>query len=140
MILPRRLSQPDRPETDEDPSADAGEEYREKSATPAQKSQREAYWDDPGCLLESAFRERCYADEAPETIILAWLSILPNAVQPDLAARSLIDRLSRDCQNNPSERQRQLLELLDVTTRHRRNQFPGDKPLDQSTSQKKGKQ
>jgi predicted oxidoreductase len=77
-------------------------------------------WDDPHCLIEAYFAERCYGEHEPDTVVIAWLSVLPADIEPALAARSLMARLKAAAAECLSVRQRRLLDLLLYVSRHGR--------------------
>lgn len=83
-------------------------------------SHRDVPWDDPGSLVESYFRECRDAADAPETILLGWLAVLPPAIEPPVAARSLLGRLAPVTPHGLSIRQLRLLDLLVFVARHHR--------------------
>lgn len=87
---------------------------------PEGASHQDDHWDDPGSLVEGFFRECRDAADAPETILLAWLAILPPATEPPVAARSLLGRLVPVAAHALSIRQRRLLDLLVFIARHHR--------------------
>lgn len=69
-------------------------------------------WDDPGRLIESWLRDHAPVPCGPETLVLAWLTVLPPAVPPAAAALSLLRRLApAHAQGVPDDRRR-LLDLL----------------------------
>jgi hypothetical protein len=75
-------------------------------------------WDDPRCLIEAYFAERCYREHEPDTVVIAWLSVLPAGIEPALAASSLMARLEAAAAECLSARQRRLLDLLRYVSRH----------------------
>jgi hypothetical protein len=76
-------------------------------ATTAAGSRR----DDPRCLIEAYFAGR-YGEHDPDTVVIAWLSILPAGIEPAGAARSLVARLGAMAPERLSGRQRRLVDLL----------------------------
>lgn len=76
-------------------------------------------WDDPGRLIEAYAAGRRYRSHEPETVVIAWLSILSPAIAPPVAARSLLDRLERAAASL-SDRQPRLLDLLAHVAAHGR--------------------
>jgi hypothetical protein len=79
-------------------------------------------------LIETAFRQRCPADD-PETYVLAWLIAVGLAADVPRAAGLLAARLSRLRLGVRSPWQRRLLELLHFIARHRRRPRAGTRRL-----------
>lgn len=75
--------------------------------------------DDPGRLLEITFLDGAGTDD-PETVVLAWLAILPNGLDPPDAARRLHRRLTTLAPERLTPQQARLLSLLDLIAAHRR--------------------
>lgn len=79
------------------------------------------HWDDPAGIVETAF---CRGDGVltdPETVIIAWLAVLPGRTDTALAAASVLARLARTRTEPLSPRQWRLLDLLGhIGSHHRR--------------------
>jgi len=75
-------------------------------------------WDDPGGLIESWLWCGPPGPHTPDTLMVAWLAILPPSVPPPQAARSLLARLAETGVNAGSTDQRRLLDLLGHVARY----------------------
>lgn len=77
-------------------------------------------WDDPCRLVESYCRGRCFVEETPETIIIAWQAMLKERSAP-AAARSLLARLniSKSPDKALTSKQARLRALLNFVARRR---------------------
>lgn len=78
---------------------------------------------DPGRLIETAFLDRRQADD-PETLVLAWLAILPVLNDAPRAAALLALRLQHAHGATLSDWQRRLIALLEFIAMHRRRPQP----------------
>ncbi len=79
--------------------------------------------EDPGRLIERWFHGEAHAGYPPESVVVAWLTVLDAGVAPPRAARALLARLGAATARAPTRDQRRLLDLLaHVATR-------GDDPL-----------
>lgn len=79
--------------------------------------------DDPGRVMQQAFTGELAGGE-PDVLVLAWFSMLPDEVEPPRAAHRLGQALRASTQAPLSERQSQLLALLDYVAAHRRVRRP----------------
>jgi hypothetical protein len=77
-------------------------------------------WDDPGWLLEHAFYRGFAEEDTADTLILAWLTVLPSSIEPPQAARSLLQRLGSANGPELTARQGCLLSLLAFVATHQR--------------------
>jgi hypothetical protein len=93
-----------------------------ESLTPSDHGGRHGI--DPGHLIETAFRNRCPADD-PETYVLAWLAVLRVPADAPCAAAVLASRLRCLSVGVLSPWQRRLIALLDFVARHRRRGLGG---------------
>jgi hypothetical protein len=120
MVLPRRLSRPDRPAKDSHRSA------RSRGRTVCARATRhdDGAWIDPGRLIENAFQGRSPADD-PETYVLAWLGLLRTPADVPRAAAALAERLSRLKPGVRSPWQRRVIEILEFVATHRRRSSAG---------------
>ena len=75
-------------------------------------------WDDPGRLIESWLQGRDHRAYSPETVLVAWLSILAPSIPPPQAAGSLLNRLESIHAIALSGRQRRLVDLLTHVAAH----------------------
>ncbi len=76
-------------------------------------------WDDPGGLIESWLWHGQPGPHTPDTLMVAWLAILPPSVSPPLAARSLLARLAETGPGACSTMdQRRVLDLLGHVARY----------------------
>lgn len=133
MAKLRRLSRPDRPQTDSHRKARLDRcppfaRGRSGAASPHDDGTRI----DPGRFIENAFRDRRPADD-PETYVLAWLSLVRASADVPRAAAVLAERLSRLQLGVRSPWQRRLIELLAFVAKHRRRSSGGG-PLRSITS------
>ena len=76
--------------------------------------------DDPGWLLEHAFYRGFTGGDTADTLILAWLAVLPSSIEPPQAARSLLKRLGSANDPELTDRQGRLLSLLAFVATHHR--------------------
>ena len=74
---------------------------------------------DPGRLVESAFLGLQPEDDA-ETIVIAWLAVLPHSTDAPLAAAQLVRHLDQFLSRQPSRAQRRLLDLLAYVATHKK--------------------
>lgn len=101
--------------------AGATQDCARSAVTGVRSFRNDDAWDDPGHLIESYFMSRRHTNHDPDTVVLAWLSVLSPAVEPPLAARSLIRRLKRGTPDHQSHRKDRLVDLLAFIAAHRRN-------------------
>lgn len=79
--------------------------------------------DDPGRIMQQAFAGGL-AGEAPDVLVIAWFSMLPGEVEPPRAAHRIATALRAGTDGPLSERQMQLLALLDHVAAHGRGRRP----------------
>ncbi len=77
-------------------------------------------WDDPGWLLENYFRGHHWTADSAATLMLSWLSILPQEIAPPSAARSLLKRFTPKTESRLPSHKRDLLDMLAFVANHQR--------------------
>jgi hypothetical protein len=119
MAQPRRLSRPDRPTKDSHRKACLRRRHAFACIGSLASAHSDGTWNDPGRLIETAFRDRRPADD-PETYVLAWLSLMRRSADVPRAATALAERLSLLPLGVRSPWQHRLIELLKFVAKHRR--------------------
>ncbi len=81
--------------------------------------QRDGQLIDPGRLIEAVFLGT-QPEEDAEAVLIAWLTVLPNAADAPSAAAHLARHLNQLISGQPSILQRRLLDLLAHVAAHKR--------------------
>lgn len=131
MAVPRRLSRPDPSPDGRRRCNDVQDLARHVDARDFFRTQRpDSRLIDPGRLIESAFLGPPPSEDA-ETVLIAWLAVLPSGTDVPAAAADLAQHLAGQIPTPHSALQCRLLDLLAHVAAHQRVRAAVPMPVQQ---------